>query len=237
MPRLTLVLICALTAFTVNAAAPAVVPAQDLSGTLTLPYDASLQEAPSDDALSRGILPTGALVTMTGDPVDGYYPVSVDGATGWVRADALALTEIPAGVGADTAAPAPAAATPVAPIVTPAEDTGDPAPPVEGEPVADVATDVAPGSEVAAPAPELSPNAPPVDVPDPGPTGPAAVTVDAAIFAGPGPDYGVLGTANAGALVEQTGHAVSGYVTVRYIGVTGWVSLDHLAPPPAAASS
>lgn len=87
------------------------------------------------------------------------------------------------------------------------------------------------------PAPQLDPNAPSVTVPDPGPVGPAAVMADVAIYAGPGSEFGVLGAATVGRLVEQTGRGVSGYVTVREVGVTGRVPLDHLGPPPANASS
>jgi hypothetical protein len=91
--------------------------------------------------------------------------------------------------------------------------------------------------EASVPPIPLDPNAPSVTVHDPGPVGPAAVMVDVPIYAGPGPEYGVLGTAPGGQLVEQTGHAVSGYVTVRYVGVTGWVPMDHLGPPPTSAVS
>lgn len=179
-------------------------PAPALAADGALQYDASLQEYPLDDAVSLGIVPAGTQAVITGELVDGYYPVTIDAAWGWIRADAFGvgesapLVEVPAAIG-----------TPVAEVVEPVETPAYT--PEQAQP--------------------LEPNAPPVAVPDPGPVGPAEVTTEAPILAGPGPDYGVLGMAAGGSLVEQTGHAVSGYVTVRYVGVTGWVSLDHLAPP------
>ncbi len=76
-------------------------------------------------------------------------------------------------------------------------------------------------------------------VPDPGagPLGPARVAAEVPILAGPGPGFGLIATAPAGSTVEQTGHLVGGYVTVRYAEVTGWMPLDHLAAPPPVAES
>jgi hypothetical protein len=209
MSRLAVFLACTLLALVAMAATFAVNPNPVLAGPGILQFDASLQDNPQDSANSLSWLPAGTEVYVTGDPVAGYYPVSVGVLTGWIQAGALVLEE-------ESAPPvvAPGAATPVAAMPVP--DT---------LPV-----------EAAAPEPPLDPNAPSVAVPDPGPVGPAAVVADVPIYAGPGPDFGVLGTAPTGQLVEQTGHAVSGYVTVRYVGVTGWVPLDHLGPPPSGSS-
>lgn len=268
MSRITMFALCVF--LSIVALASIATPAPVRADYTRLAYDASLQETPQDAAVSLTMLPAGVVVTITGDPVDGYYPITAGGKSGWVRGDALALD-----AAADSAPAAPIAATPApeatapvepvaelpgpvepsvenldhveplaggTPVAEPALQEPVPAEPAGAEPVpADPVTQdpaIAASADAAAPpAADLDPNGPSVTVPDPGPTGPASVAVEAAIFAGPGPEYGVLGMASAGALVEQTGHAVGGYVTVRYVGVTGWVPLDHLGPPPATASS
>jgi hypothetical protein len=210
MPRFAVTLVCALVALVTLATASMWNPHPALAAPGVLQFDTSLQDAPQETANSLSWLPAGTEVYVTGDQVTGYYPVTVGVLTGWVTADALVLDEQSPVTTVD-----PGAATPVASVAAPATLP----------------------AAVSEPEPPLDPNAPAVTVPDPGPVGPAAVMADVAIYAGPGSEFGVLGTAAMGQLVEQTGHAVSGYVTVRYVGVTGWVPLDHLGPPPTTASS
>ncbi len=209
MPKLAVTLVCTLVALVTVATASMWNPHPVLAAPGILQFDASLQDGPQDTANSLSWLAAGTEVYVTGDQVTGYYPVTVGVLTGWVAAGALVLEEESPVTTVD-----PGAATPVGVVAAP-----------EPLPV------------VSAPEPQLDPNAPSVTVPDPGPVGPAAVMADVAIYAGPGSEFGVLGTAAMGQLVEQTGHAVGGYVTVRYVGVTGWVPLDHLGPPHATASS
>lgn len=211
MPRITGFTVCMLLGLLALATITALNPHPVLAAPGILQFDASLQDAPQDSANSLSWLAAGTEVYVTGDQVTGYYPVTAGVLTGWVMAGALIIEEQSTSTTVD-----PGGATPVG------------------------AADVSGLAPVVAPAgqePPLDPNAPSVTVPDPGPVGPAAVMADVAIYAGPGSEFGVLGTAATGQLVEQTGHAVSGYVTVRYVGVTGWVPLDHLGPPPTADSS
>lgn len=210
MPRVTVLLVCTLLGLAALATTAALRPQPVLAAPGILQVDASLQDGPQDTANSLSWLPAGTEVYVTGEQVTGFYPVTVGVLTGWVTAGALVLEEQSPVTTVD-----PGAATPVGGIAAP-----------ETAPV-----------EVLAPEPQLDPNAPAVAVPDPGPVGPASVMADVAIYAGPGVEFGVLGVAATGQLVEQTGHAVSGFVTVRYVGVTGWVPLDHLGPPPTADSS
>ena len=210
MPRVTVFLVCTLLGFVILATTSLVSPYPVLAAPGILQVDASLQDGPLDTANSLSWLAAGTEVYVTGEQVTGYYPVTVGVLTGWVTAGALVLEEESTVTTVD-----PGAATPVGSVITPEQ---------------------APAT-VSEPEPPLDPNAPSVTVPDPGPVGPAAVMADVSIYAGPGSEFGVLGTAAMGQLVEQTGHAVSGFVTVRYVGVTGWVPLDHLGPPPATASS
>lgn len=211
MPRLGAIFVCTLFAFATFATFSILNTPAVLAGPGILQTDASLQNEPGegDGSYSVAWLPAGTEVWVTGDSSAGYYPVTVGVLTGWIRGEALVME-------AQTVSESSASgiATPVGSVASP-----DPLP---GQTVAD--------------APPLDPNSPQVTVPDPGPIGPAAVMADVSIYAGPGPDFGVLGTAAVGQLVEQTGHSVSGYVTVRYVGVTGWVSLDHLGPPAASGN-
>ncbi len=210
MPRMAVFLVCIFLCFGTLATLSAVNPHPALAASGILQVDASLQDAPQDDANSLSWLAAGTEVYVTGDQAAGYYPVTVGVLTGWVRADALVVEAETPVTTVD-----PGAATPVGAVA---------------------AADVTP-AVAAAPEPLLDPNAPSVTVTDPGPVGPASVMADVAIYAGPGLEFGVLGTAGTGQLVEQTGHAVSGFVTVRYVGVTGWVPLDHLGPPSATANN
>lgn len=277
MSRITVFALCVF--LSLVGVASIATPAPVRAAYIKLAYDASLQETPQDAGFSLAMLPAGVVVTTTGDPVDGYYPVTAGGKSGWVRGDALALDAADsAAAEAVATTPPPDPAVPDEPVAAeplPGEPVAEEPAPVEpaiedlaiaepvagATPVADPAllapvpaapvgegpspddpatqnsTDAATTAEVTSLTPPLDPNAPSVTVPDPGPVGPAAVAVEAEIFAGPGPEYGVLGMAAAGALVEQTGHVVGGYVTVRYVGVTGWVPLDHLGPAPATANS
>lgn len=210
MPRFNVFLIGALVVFVTLVSATMVSPDPALAAPGILQFDASLQSGPQDDAASVSWLPAGTEVYVTGDQAGGYYPVTVGVLTGWIRADALVFE----------------AQTPVAPV-SPGAATP-------------VSSDVVPGAlpvEASVAEPPLDPNAPSVTVPDPGPIGPAAVLAEVPIYAGPGTDFGVLGMAATGQMVEQTGHAIGGYVTVRYVGITGWVPLDHLGPAPTTASS
>ena len=210
MSKIAVLLACKLLAIVALAASSIFNPHPVHAAPGLLQIDASLQDAPQDDANVLSWLPAGTEVYVTGDRVGGYYPVTAGVLTGWIRADALVLTE---------------------------ESELPPAPPGAATPVGSVAAAEALPAAPYPPQPPLDPNAPSVAVPNPGPVGPAAVMADVPIYAGPGTEFGVLGTAAMGQLVEQTGHAVSGFVTVRYVDVTGWVPLDHLGPPPATANS
>jgi uncharacterized protein YraI len=85
------------------------------------------------------------------------------------------------------------------------------------------------GDAVAEPTPDANPTPSPTAVPEP--MGPASVTVDAPIRAGPGPSFDLIFTVPMGSTVQQTGHVTDGYVTVQYKEVTGWLALEDLGAP------
>jgi uncharacterized protein YraI len=185
-------------------------PAQENPDVAPAPVDQPVP-APVDETVAAPVDETGAAPSEdpAQAPVDGSAPAPVDAA-------------------APAPEPAPAA-TPVA--VAPAAEATAPAPEEATAPAPE--EDAAPAPVAAsAPAPEVTP----IPYPDAGPSGPASVTVDAAVRAGPGSDFGLIFTVPQGSTVEQTGHAVDGWVTVQFKEVTGWVALNDLGPPIAPAA-
>lgn len=201
-------------------------PAPVLAVSATVSVDATLLDAPSPDAVPLATLPWGAAVSIDGDPIDGYYPVSSDGIAGWLPAEVLTISEEPppettdaAAAPIDPAAPPPGQAVPVAENLDSAPAAPDPA---AAEPATEPASDPAAAASTSS-------------YPDAGPTGPADVIAEADIRAGPGPEFGLIATAPVGSTVEQTGHQIDGYVTVQFAEITGWAPLEKLGPPGSAA--
>jgi uncharacterized protein YraI len=189
--------------------------------------------------------PDGSLAaeqTTSGDPATVETPATVDPA-----ANPAVTKDLPTETGGEPvadvandaaeASPADAAAFPVdlgvdpTPVSGPAP-TDAPALESKVETIgAATPVPVAPASETPVdattePAPE--PSSTPSPTPTPEPVGPASVTVDAPIRAGPSPDFDLIFTVPMGSTVEQTGHVTDGYVTVQYKEVTGWLALEQL---------
>ncbi len=227
-------------------------PALAASGTLTM--ETPLHESPAPGAPLLALLPEGAVVSIDGPPVDGFYPVSVaaNGLSGWMRGETLLLEKDVTEAGSETSTIAvdpvptgdliPVAQTatdqpvavetgvggelPAAPV--PELISNDPSLDSNASPVVDVVQGEA--LAVASPTAELVPEAivTPNPEPEPEPLGPASVTVDAPIRTGPGPGYDLIFTVPNGSTVEQTGNVTDGYVTVQYKEVTGWLAMEHL---------
>ncbi len=242
--------------------APLALPGPALAESAVLSEETPLLEEPSPDAPVIALLALGTDVTLEGAPVDGYYPVASDALSGWLRGEPLVVVkEVVAGdtsadlVAEDSEAPvidgqseaidpavadAPGAA-PIGPAPAPGDEaapttaTTDPVPelPNSGLLPANAGVEVLDGGPAALPPAPAPPDDTPIAAPDAGPLGPASVRDEAPIFAGPGAEYGLISTAITGSTVEQTGHLVNGFVTVRYADVTGWAPIDHLAPSGA----
>ena len=274
-------------------------PAPMLAATGMLNMETPLQESPAHEAPLIALLPEGAVVSIDGPSVDGFYPVTAGDLSGWMRSETLSVEKDIVVEGSEVLPPpaesdglAPAEQTvdaDAAPVETPAtgDAAADPAvvaePPDENasdaastEPVAGVLDDVAkdasadpapvkdpagvepasadaaapestietigaatpvpvasvsetPAATVAEPTPDANPT--PSPTPEPEPVGPASVTVDAPIRAGPGPWFDLIFTVPMGSTVQQTGHVTDGYVTVQYKEVTGWLALEDLGAP------
>lgn len=272
-------------------------PLRALAASGTLTVATPLHDAPTPDATVVTLLPEGAIVSIEGEAVDGFYPVTAEGLSGWLPGETLLIPtdEVPDDTEAAMTGdqPVPAAPAETAPATDPiASDTAavpeasapvDPAtgdPSVAQEPVAEPAPETDPAAASAEPpAPSMDPAAtdgtdpalapeaaalatpvagdaiaedpllapvgadqtPLVDpaliaFPDAGPSGPASVIAETPILLGPGGEFGVITTAPAGSPVQQTGHAVNGFVTVQFGGITGWAQLDHLGPPQPVTS-
>jgi uncharacterized protein YraI len=139
-------------------------PAPVLAATGMLNLETPLQESPAHEAPLIALLPEGAVVSIDGPPVDGFYPVTAGDLSGWMRGETLSVEKdivaegsevLPPPAESDGLAPAEQAVDGIAaPVGTPAtvDATADPAavagPPDENaadaastEPVADVADD------------------------------------------------------------------------------------------------
>src|SRR3954466_6874612 len=68
-------------------------PALAASGTVTM--ETPLHESPDPNAPLIALLPEGTVVSIDGPPVDGFYPVSTEGMSGWMRGETLTLEKDP----------------------------------------------------------------------------------------------------------------------------------------------
>ena len=190
------------------------------------------------------LLPEGTIVSIDGPPVDGFYPVTAGDRSGWMYGESVQVEkDLPDSDPAqEMAVDAPLGQTDETVPVDASADF-DPAVDTRGATEASAPGPVDASAPASAPAiaddiaavPAAGDGAVPVEasalpVAEVAPVGPASVIVDAPILAGPGPEYGFIATAPAGSTVEQTGHVISGYATVQYAEVTGWLALEHLGP-------
>jgi hypothetical protein len=237
--------------------APIFRPAPVLAASATVSQETPLLDSADPAAPVIALLVDRNVVSLDGPPVDGFYPVTAGDRSGWIRGEAIQVEKdraasdaaenngvdaplketdetvpptepVSAGELAPGHEPVPVDAdAPVANLTGPDESAPAPTTPDGVVPLPD---SVAPAVEGAA-EPSVDPNVAPIPVAEISAVGPASVAVDAPILAGPGPEYGFIATALAGSTVVQTGHVISGYATVQYAEVTGWVALDHLGAP------
>jgi hypothetical protein len=226
MPKFVLACVCAVVLLLGSIGGPVLQPAAVFATTATVSVDAALLDAASPDAGVLTTLAWGTAVSIDGEPVDGYYPVSVDGLSGWLPGEVLEIAD-----DAPVEGVSPDAASAETGEV-PSADQG-PSETTDATASAPVASEAIASEPVAA-----EPASEPVEstgaYPDAGPSGPADVIAEAPVYGGPGPEYGLIATAPVGSSVEQTGHLVDGYVTVKFAGITGWAPLDRLGPPGSA---
>ncbi|HEX2281448.1 MAG TPA: SH3 domain-containing protein [Thermomicrobiales bacterium] len=66
-------------------------PGPVVAATGTLSVETPLHESPAPEAPWIALLPVGAVVSIDGPPVDGFYPVTAGDLSGWMRGETLAL--------------------------------------------------------------------------------------------------------------------------------------------------
>jgi uncharacterized protein YraI len=236
---------------------PVLHPASVFAASGTVSEDTPLYDSPDPAAPAIALLPEGAIVSIDGPPVDRFYPVTAGDRSGWMPGETLQFEkDLPESDPAeemtvdapldqtDETVPVDASAdfdSALSTTVEPAPDSTVDTPgameasapgPVDTDAGADspaIADDIA--AEPAAADGAVPADASAIPVAAVALVGSASVAVDAPILAGPGPDYGFITTAPAGSTVEQTGHVISGYATVQYAELTGWIALDDLGAP------
>ncbi|MFT4038765.1 MAG: SH3 domain-containing protein [Thermomicrobiales bacterium] len=149
MSRVFSACLCAIVVFVsvAGAAVYTVAPALAASGVLTI--DTPLHDSPNPGAPMLALLQPGTVVTVDGPPVEGFYPVSVNGVTGWMRGETMQLTkDAPAGEADATPETTEDLANGEVPIAQDASET-----PLTDAELAPPGEDVAPVDQ-AAPAPD-----------------------------------------------------------------------------------
>lgn len=93
MSRVFSACLCAIVAFVSVAGAAVYTATSALAASGVLTIDTPLQDAPDPGAQMISLLQPGTVVIIDGPPVDGFYPVSVNGVTGWMRGETMQLTK------------------------------------------------------------------------------------------------------------------------------------------------
>src|SRR3954469_3909919 len=88
MSRSVVVCLCAIVALV---GAPLVHQAMVRAASGTLRMETPLQDSPDPAAAVIALLPEGAVVSIDGPPVDGFYPVTAGDLSGWMRGETLSV--------------------------------------------------------------------------------------------------------------------------------------------------
>src|SRR5215210_8260723 len=95
-------------------------PAPMLAATGMLNMETPLQESPAHEAPLIALLPEGAVVSIDGPSVDGFYPVTAGDLSGWMRGETLSVEKDIVAEGSE-ASPPPAEPDGLVPV----EQTAD----------------------------------------------------------------------------------------------------------------
>lgn len=195
--------------------------------------DVNLRSGPGRDFQVADVLQEGEAVTVTGAEKDGYLPVEIGSAHGWVAAEWLDVEEVSAGD-----APAGASVTETVNLrEQPSRESavlamipGGSAIDLTGR-TADgyvegswegttgwIDADYVIGSDSAAAQPAG----------EAGPTGSATATTDVNIRATPSRSAPVVAVVPAGGVVTLTGEHAEGYFSVSFDGAVGWIDAAYL---------
>src|SRR5215204_317025 len=84
-----LVFLCAVVTLIALIGAPLLRPAPVLAASGILSTETPLHDSPDPAAPVIALLTEGTIVSIDGPPVDGYYPVTTSGISGWMRGETL----------------------------------------------------------------------------------------------------------------------------------------------------
>ena len=135
MSRIISICLSAVVAFMAFTGARLLDPAPALAASGTLSMETPLHASPAHGAALIALLPEGTVVSIDGPPVDGFYPVSADGLTGWMRGETLLLQKdvIEESVDAPVPAAEPDPSGELVPVAQTAGDGTAPADPAANE--------------------------------------------------------------------------------------------------------
>lgn len=177
MSRTLSVCLCAVMTFVAVFGVRLLSPVAVYAATGTLSMETPLHDAPSAGAPLIALVPAGAVVSIDGPPVDGFYPVSTAELSGWMRGETMQLQKDIVDPEADAATPD--AGADQAPVAQTAEGEQSWTEPAATDAAATTTpADPPPGDQTSAPADGAN-AAPPVDASTPSSTAPAPAATDA----------------------------------------------------------
>ncbi|MGH2615171.1 MAG: SH3 domain-containing protein [Thermomicrobiales bacterium] len=185
------VCLCAVVAFVALTGARLLDPAPVLAASGTLTMETPLHESPAHGAAVLALLPEGTVVSIDGPPVDGFYPVSTDGLSGWMRGETMLLEKDVAADGGDPSLTAEdsAATGEMAPVEQTAQDGSVQVDPAAGDAQVDPSLTTTAAPAVDTPVSDQAATVPVADITaaDLAVTPPAAATPPATVAAAPAP--------------------------------------------------
>lgn len=229
-------------------------PTQAIAASAVATDYVNLRSEPSLQAGVLTVIPSGATVSVDGDPENGFYPVTWNGTSGYSSVDYISIGGTASPGGGDVTGGAPtgtawvttnslnfrsqpslssgvitALAYGTAVTLTGQQSNGfwqAQAAGTTGWLYADyLTTSGAPGGSTTPPPASGSGNVPVGDTA----TGTATVTTGLNLRGGPGTSYAVVTVMPAGATVELRGDPQNNFYPLSYNGATGWAAADWLS--------
>src|SRR3712207_4997256 len=93
MLRFESVCLCAALAFVSVFGVNLLLPSAALAATVTVTMETPLHSEPDPSTPLVALLPSGTRVVIEGPPVEGFYPVTGNGMTGWMGGETLTLAK------------------------------------------------------------------------------------------------------------------------------------------------
>jgi hypothetical protein len=147
--RLVSVCLCTMIALVTLSGAPGFRPAAVFAASGTVSLETPLHDSPDPAAPMIALLSEGTIVSIDGPPVEGFYPVTVENASGWIRGETVQVEK-------DTLESVAAEEIEADPLVDSPDETTPMQAPVQLEPATnpDMSTTVEPATD-----PDVDPSA------------------------------------------------------------------------------